>query len=158
MRFALVAVLLLSFTGLYAWADTPVTANQGAPGKQGCWPVCGTVHIEFDAGYLGAVSEQPCLTYKETNTSVGTSAVLVPPTPLANRAWVRICNSLQNSEGAQCVCSATTTPTFTASSLGDNLAVSDCVKYPITSADAGVPICICNGASTRLPTAECAYR
>lgn len=159
------AVALVAWLAHPAAAQTVVKANQGAPGNQGPWPVtisggggAVTVDVTFDGGYIGTVSTQPCKHYKETNTSVSTSAALVPATPLANRSWVRVCNSLLNTEGAQCICSANTTPTFAASSLGDPLAVSDCVLYNITSQDAGVPICICNGAGVRLPTAECAYQ
>lgn len=160
MKNALGVIATVMVLSAVAWAQRTV-ANQGKPGTEGPWPVVnqgGTTFITSDGGFIGAVATAPCLHYRETNTSVGAAAALVPATPLANRLWVRICNSLRNTPSAICVCSATTTPTFTAASLGDPLAVSDCVLYPITSADAGVPLCICNGAGVRLPTAECALK
>lgn len=151
--FSMLVVVVLS-------AQTVVKANQGQPGTQGPWPVtcvsgCSGSGSSDGGSSSSTVTTAPCSAYRETNTSVGTSAAIVPATPLANRVWVRICNSLLNTEGAQCICSGTTTPTFAASSLGDPLAVSDCATYPITAADAGVPLCICNGAGTRLPATEC---
>lgn len=134
------------------------TVDQGMPGNQGPWPVTnvnggGTT---TDGGGFVSTWPAPCSVYKEQNTAVGASATIVPATPLASRIWVRICNSLLNTSSAQCICSATGIPTFTASSIGDPIAVSDCVLYNITAADAGVPRCICNGAGVQLPSAECA--
>lgn len=155
-----VIIVIVAWSAI-VYGQTVVKADQGKPGNQGPWPVTIsgsgsiTVAIATDGGYLGTVSTIPCGVYAESNTSVGTSAAVVPATPLANRAWVRICNSLLNTEGAQCICSATSTPTFTAASLGDPIAVSDCVLYNIGTKDGGVPQCICNGAGVRLPAAEC---
>ena len=39
--------------------------------------------------------------------------------------------------------------------LGDPLATGDCVTYNMTTQDAGVPCCICNGAGSFLPATEC---
>lgn len=131
--------------------------DQGRPGTQGPWPVTGTVVVVAggsDGGFT-FVAPLPCAHYAEGNTSVGAAATVVPATPQAGRIWVRICNSLLNTEGAQCVCSGTSTPTYAAASLGDQLAVSDCVLYNIGTKDAGVPQCICNGAGVRLTSAEC---
>lgn len=155
----ILAVIVVA-AAVAAWAQNTVKADQGKPGTQGPWPVSvtGGISITLDGGLgLSTTSTTtPCSQYRETNTSVGTSAAIVPATPLANRIWIRVCNSLLNTEGAQCICSATSTPTFAASSLGDPLAVSDCAFYNITAADAGVPQCICNGAGVRLPASECA--
>lgn len=155
LSFLIVIVAIVAATAFKAWADSPITANQGKPGNQGPWPVRLVGSDGGSSSSSSTTTQAPCSVYRETNTSVGTSAAIVPATPLANRIWVRICNSLLNTEGAQCICSGTTTPTFAASSSGDPLAVSDCATYPITAADAGVPLCICNGAGVRLPATEC---
>lgn len=152
-----VLVVAATLTALTALAQTIVKANQGQPGTQGPWPVTisGSVLPDGGSSSGSAVYTQPCSSYVETNTSVGASVTKVPATNTANRVWIRICNSLLNTEGAQCICSNMTTPSFAASSLGDPLAVSDCVVYNTTVLDGGVPLCICNGAGTRLPAAEC---
>lgn len=153
-----VVLLAAVSISLFAYAQR---VDQGKPGTQGPWPVTvsgGSTSITFDGGFIGTVVTQPCAHYRETNTAVGATATIVPSTPLANRVWVRICNSLLNTSSAQCICSATTVPTYAATSAGDPLAVSDCVLYNIGAKDAGVPQCICNGAGVQLPAAECAIQ
>jgi hypothetical protein len=45
--------LLIFLLSLSVEASTIVTADQGAPGKQGCWPVCGTFNVMgLDGGPL----------------------------------------------------------------------------------------------------------
>lgn len=152
-------LLLLLLIPFAAASDSPVTANQGAPGKQGPWPVSvtGGISISIDGGVGLSTAPVACMSYRETNTTVGASAAIVPATPLTGRAWVRICNSLLNTESAQCICSVNAVPTFAASSLGDVLAVSDCAFYTVNTLDGGAPRCICNGAGVQLPASECSY-
>ena len=89
-------------------------------------------------------------------SNVPEPALPVPTTPLASRIWVQVCNSLLNSGSTQCICAANTCPTFAASSVGDPLNPGDCAMYNMTTQDAGVPCCICNGAASRMPATECA--
>lgn len=155
MKKSLPAVLAALLLGAGVWAQQVV--DQGQPGNQGPWPVSitGTIVVNFDGGFIGSTATAPCSVIAEANTSVGTSAIPVPAAPLAGRSWIRICNSLLNSGSTQCICSASTCPTFAAASVGDPLATSDCVTYNLGFADAGVPCCICNGAASRMPSEEC---
>jgi hypothetical protein len=171
-----VGALLLGWLVLPAWADTPITANQGKPGNQGPWPVLvsGNVNIVFDGGcsFTGGsiISTGPdggsvlvhaaipeCSRIVQTNDAgIGTSPARVPGTPTVGRTWIRICNSLLNTSSAVCICSAMDCPASVAvGAVGDVLATADCVTYGIGTLDGGVPCCVCNGASTFLPASEC---
>lgn len=149
----LVVALFVALVKL-AQAASPVLSDQGKPGNQGPWPVTFAGSIT-DGGSEESVLPGPCSVLVEANTSVGAAAAIVPATPAVGRIWIRICNSGLNTSTAQCICSATSVPTFAASSLGDFLATTDCVTFNMTSQDAGVPQCICNGAGTRLTSLEC---
>lgn len=149
----LYAVVLAVLFAMTARAVAQQYVDQGAPGTQGPWPVTISGSGGGSGGLTAATYPQPCSSYVETNVSVSTSSTLVPASSTASRVWVRICNSLLNTEGAQCVCSATGVPTYAAASNGDQLAVSDCVLYNLAAAS--TPRCICNGAGVRLTTAEC---
>lgn len=158
-----VGVAGLLAAGLFFSAQTTSKVDQGKPGNQGPWPVTlngssVTIVISTDGGFFGTTATQPCKNWKQSNTTVGASAVIVPATPLANRIWVQVCNDILNTSSAQCKCAGNTCPTFAAASVGDTLATGDCATYPINAADAGVPCCICNGAGVALDSAECSLQ
>lgn len=124
---------------LVAYADSPVTANQGKPGTQGPWPV---KLIGFDGGQQAPNTP----TYPEAcgtnggaaNTAVfiGGAATQVPASPTATRRYVNICNSLENQSAAFIKCRADgTAPTMVPCTAGDGLMFGDCVLYtaPATS-------------------------
>lgn len=168
MRFAFVAVLLLSLVGLYAWADTPVTANQGKPGNQGCWPVCtsgtttvtfdggflGTVNVNFDGGYLGTTAPVHCTTITNSNTSVGVASTAVPAAAQAGRVYATICNSIQNVGMDVVKCRADgVAPVFAAGNAGDVLEEGDCIQYSVNATQS--VLCIANNAATNVLGFEC---
>lgn len=163
MRTWLAVVLIGLVLSVAAFAQNVVTANQGKPGTQGAWPVtitsgAATVTVSFDGGFIGTVTTQPCSRIVSTNDAgIGTTPSRIPANgPTASRIWIRICNSILNSSSTQCICSADTCPSTVAVFVqGDVLATADCVTYPLGTADAGVPCCVCNGAGSFLPSTEC---
>lgn len=154
-KILLVAAVVVATLG---WSQTTVTANQGKPGTQGPWPVTVTGGLSLDGGSL-TVREAPCSNIVMTNDAgIGTSASRVPVNGgTAGRSWIRICNDIGNSSSTICKCSTGQfCPGGTgAASVGDALATGDCVTYNVGYLDGGVPCCICNGAGSFLPAAEC---
>lgn len=172
MRKTLVVVMVALIASALAFGQTTVKADQGKPGTQGPWPVsisggsvvitlgdAGiTVNVNFDGGFIGTTSTQPCTRIVSTNDAgYGTTPSRVPASgPAAGRSWIRICNSLLNSSSTQCICATDSCPsTVAASTQGDLLATADCATYPLGVADSGVPCCVCNGAGSYLPSMEC---
>lgn len=153
MKRALAVVVLLATCG--ALAQVVTTANQGAPGKQGPWPVT----IAGSLGDGGAVPTMaaPCTGLAQILTDAGTAAVTVPVGgPTANRVWIQICNTVLNASTSQCICASNSKPaSFTAGVAGDVLGQGDCATYNITAQDGGVPWCICNAANVALNSTEC---
>lgn len=157
MRRLFIAVFVGLVIAAVAFAQQKV--DQGKPGTQGCWPVCtqGSSGTGSDGGATSSVWPAPCRVIVQTNDAgIGTTATPVPGTPATGRIWIRICNSILNSSSTICTCSAWTCPQSAAvGAVGDPLATGDCVTYPMTTQDGGVPCCVCNGAGSFLPATEC---
>ncbi len=156
-----VLVLMLVAAGV-AVAQNRITANQGKPGLEGPWPVTGTfVTASGDGGiarnfsYPGQcaqVGTDGGQLYK--NTVVGTSAVPVPAIGTASRAYIEICNSLQNSGTPLLKCRTDgTAPVMAVTNPGDTLGIGDCKIYPIPSTIA--PQCISDAVGTNALSSEC---
>lgn len=165
MRFAAAVVLLMSLYGLYSWADTPVTANQGRPGNQGPWPVSLSSSTSTDGGNAGgATYPVQCRATAQDGGAVqqimqmGVNAQQVPAYPSAGRVYVNVCNSLQNTSTIVMKCRADgTAPVYNAGTTGagDTLATGDCVTYTAPTA-ANVIQCITNiDAGNYITTYEC---
>lgn len=106
--------------------------------------------VSTDGGLTVAVPY--CLVTASKNTTVGTSSIAVPATPLAARWSIRVCNSPRNTGSPIITCTSDgTTPTATASSAGDALEVGDCATYLTQN-----PVkCISDTAGTAVPSEEC---
>lgn len=159
MRFFAVGLLMLCVV-VPVWAQTTVKADQGRPGTQGPWPVSitGGVVINIDAGNITVV-DSPCTNIVMTNDAgYSTTPSRVPANGgTAGRSWIRICNDILNSMSTVCRCATGQfCPLATGlGNVGDAIATGDCVTYNVGFADGGVPCCVCNGAGSYLPTAEC---
>ena len=129
------SVLMLVTAAGVAVAQPQVSANQGAPGRQGAWPVT-----------------TPCVTVVETVTSVGTTAVAVPTTAQSARKLILICNSSENTGSPVLKCRADgTAPVIGTAAAGQALAKGDCVSYSTTVAVR----CIADTAATAASASEC---
>jgi hypothetical protein len=153
-RILLAAVVLSAL----AFAQTTVKADQGRPGTQGPWPVTITGGLSLDGGSIN-VTTAPCSNIVMTNDAgIGTSPSRVPVNGgTAGREWIRICNDIGNSSSTICKCSTGQfcPATTAAGSVGDAIATGDCVTYNVGYGDGGTPCCVCNGAGSFLPAAEC---
>lgn len=136
------------------------TVDQGAPGKKGPWPVTGTVTPgSVDGGVLQVTPAQCRPSTADggllhRNTVVGATAVPVPASPAIGRAYIEICNSLQNSSNPILKCRADgTAPVAAATNPGDVLGVGDCVQYPTPSSN--VIQCISDAVGTNATSYEC---
>lgn len=157
MRSSLLGVLVAVSLAAVTYAQTTVKADQGKPGTQGPWPVTISGGLSLDGGSVNVLAS-PCSRIVQTNDAgIGTSPTRVPPNGgTSGRIWIRVCNSILNASSTQCTCAIDFCPAAVAvGAIGDALATGDCVTYPIGYADAGVPCCVCNGAGSFLPTAEC---
>lgn len=162
VRAGLVIGLLLGAIG--AWAQSVV--NQGAPGKQGPWPVTisGGGFTGADGGGALIVAPVQCRATALDGgvvhqiMQVGVNAIQIPATPAAGRVYVNVCSSLQNTSTILIKCRAdSTAPVYNAGATGagDVLAVGDCVTYTAPTA-ANVVQCITNiDAGNYVDTYEC---
>lgn len=151
-------ILLLILGGaVVAFADSIV--DQGKPGTRGPWPVTGTIVIVSGDGGL-AVKPVACLTNPDGGPSrnsavdAGTVAVAVPTTPVSGRAWVDLCNSLENASSTLIKCRGDgQTPVIGVASPGDVLNTGDCIRYLVAS---GVTTqCIANANGSWVTSYEC---
>jgi len=141
------AVVLAS---TWAVAQQFMTANQGAPGKFGPWPV--TVVMPVGSGI--PVTPQLCLTNIHKNTAVGGAAVSTPAAQLAGRRMIVLCNSLQNAGNPTVKCRVDgVLPILAATNPGDVLGRGDCILYAIP--DTNIPKCISSGAAVNVISSEC---
>lgn len=153
-----------------AYSQTTVKSDQGRPGNQGSWPVTITggsgstsIVIGPDGGAVvvsGSVFPGQCRQTTPdggspySSVSVGAAAVLVPTLPAAGRAYVEICNSLQNTGTPLLKCRADgIVPVMAVTNAGDVLGIGDCYAYSITASNP--PQCIADAASTNALVHEC---
>lgn len=114
--------------------------DQGAPGKQGPWPV-GTTPLT-------------CTSPTHKVTSVGVAAGSCPSSQLTSRRSIQLCNSIENTGNPLIKIRVDgTNPTMGTSNVGDVLAPGDCITYPIGSTV--TPKCISDTAATALTSLEC---
>ncbi len=157
-----VALTSLVFAGL-AWSQNTVKADQGKPGNQGSWPVVisGTVPgaaaavVGPDGGAV-RVQDTQCstVTGSQKITSVGVASTTTPATQMANRIYIELCNSLQNSGNPIVKCRIDgTAPVAAATNLGDVLGIGDCIRYTVSAGI--IPLCISDAAATYVTSFEC---
>lgn len=157
-NFLAVAVLLF---GITAFAQTTVTANQGAPGNQGPWKVtcnnCGGGGSSGgwvpDGGFIGQITPVYCSASSvNAVTSVSTSSVATPAATTSTRVSILVCNSLENSSLPLVKCRADNTAVaLGVTNPGETINPGDCILY---NSKVGVR-CISNTASTAVSTFEC---
>lgn len=145
---------------LFGVAAVAQKVDQGRPGNQGPWPVAcvsgcsGGSGGGGDAGTnVNIIENQRCQVTAQTVVGATGTSAAVPTSSLSNRAYVQICNSVQNSDTAQAKCLTTGVPVFAAGNAGDVLATGDCVTYNVS--DAITVRCIANGSGVNLTTFEC---
>lgn len=154
---AAVVVGVLLIAG-FVIADEKV--DQGRPGTQGPWPVTVIALADGGSGYVFTLDRKCAVGSPYTSTSVGTSATSVPASPNTGRAYIQVCNSLQNSGNPLVKCrSDGTDPVMAITNAGDVFGVGDCKNYPIggTNPDAGTGTirCIADTAATNVTGFEC---
>lgn len=161
MKRILFAVLPLVVAGL-AWGQSTVKVNQGAPGNQGPWPVTisgstpGTASaVTGPDGGAVVVQDLQCNGVGSHKiTVVGVAAGNTPSAQKANRVYIELCNSLQNSSNPIVKCRVDgTAPVAAAGNIGDVLGVGDCIRYTISAGI--VPQCISDAAGTNVTSFEC---
>jgi hypothetical protein len=154
------AVVIVSVSLLFVGVAYAQKVDQGAPGKQGAWPVTGTtISTGSDGGvvmtYPGTCAQTAAdggLLHK--STAVGTSAVPVPTTSTASRISLEVCNSLQNTGTPLLKCRADgTAPVMAVTNAGDVLGIGDCRVFNIPASN--VLQCIADAASTNALSFEC---
>jgi hypothetical protein len=168
-----VAVLLVIVLALPSTAQTQVTANQGAPGRLGAWPVTLTtfpdggipvviqapddglpVMVQTPDGGLPVALPFSCAVPSIKNTVIGTGSVPCPTTRTTGTNWLRICNDRSN--GASAVLKIRfdgATVSLASGTPGLTLGWGDCHDdyFPASV----VPTCIASTASTNVYSMEC---
>lgn len=140
------------------WSVSPAGAqtvvNQGAPGKQGAWPVT-IVGGGSDGGTTGTVTVVPATcAIKENVISVGTSSTSCPPTQQTGRRSVFLCNGADNpGAGLVKVRTDGVAPTMTLGTPGTVLVKGTCISLPVDATK--VPRCISDVSGTIVTTMEC---
>ncbi len=163
MKRLLLAVGLTSLVfGALAWGQQAVTANQGAPGKQGAWPVvisgtapgAAAIVTGPDGGAVRTQDVQCTGASSQKITTTGLAAVNTPSAQATGRIYIELCNSLQNSSNPIVKCRVDgTVPVAAAGNLGDVLGVGDCIRYTVNALV--VPSCISDAATTYVTSYEC---
>ncbi len=98
------------------------------------------------------LASDTCTTILESVLSVGTSAVATPATALANRKFVFICNSPENTGTPFVKCRGDgATPVIGIAGVGQALSKGDCITISTTS---GV-VCVADTAATGVSITEC---
>ncbi len=159
MAFVLASVMFAAA----AYPATPVTADQGSPGTRGPWPVTisgsgsSTVVVGPDGGAV-VVQDAPCNSPLETYFVPSTTdAGTCPPTALAGRSRILLCNAPKNVNIATAPFITVTidgqAPTNTLPSPGQELGLGDCITYV---AGSGLPVhCISDTVDAGLLITEC---
>jgi hypothetical protein len=94
-----------------------------------------------------------CGTNRHSVVSVGVTATAIPATPLAARAWVDVCVSVENAGTPVVKCRADgTAPVLGSSQPGDALSVGDCIRY---APPQGTTIQCIASSSTAVSVTEC---
>lgn len=171
MKRVFLLTLALVIVAGSAVAQQLVKADQGKPGTQGPWPVTlvgssvappsSVIVVSADGGQaLVTISPAQCASTitdggsAHKNTVVGASAVPVPTDQAAVRAYVEICNSLQNTGTPLLKCRVDgTAPVMAATNAGDVLGIGDCILYAIPASIA--PQCISDAVGTNALSYEC---
>lgn len=140
-KFVFVVMVLV---GLVAWSQTAVIANQGQPGKQGPW----------------SVIDGQCQAPVETALVFdGGAATPCPPTALAGRRTILLCNSPKNTGTPVWTIRTDGLPTTAITSPGQVLGIGDCITYTIPGTnpvDGGAQInCISDTGNSVLLITEC---
>lgn len=140
-------------------ASAGTTVDQGSPGFNP-WPVRGSIIVAGSDGGVVQTTQALCaqtaadggLIHK--NTAVGVAAVSTPATQTAQRIYIELCNSIQNSGNPLVKCRTdNTAPVSAAGNAGDVLGIGDCKVYAIPASN--VPQCISDTASTNVTSYEC---
>lgn len=138
-----------------AIAQSTITANQGAPGTKGPWPVTfsGSTVVSVDGGVIGTFPAQ-CGTRDEKVTSVGVAAGNTPSTQLADRYYIQLCVSLEETGNPLVKCTVDgVDPAIGEANPGDTLRIGSCVTYAVAAGV--VPRCISDTAATAVTSYEC---
>ena len=134
------------------------TVDQGAPGNQGAWPVrFVSPSFPTDGGTSTSYSTvsvypYPCANSSPNKVTYQDGGVQnIPTTSASNRLYTIVCNSKDNSSGNLRCRADGTSPTTTVGSIGDVLAVGDCIPYTNSS---GFPV-KCIGTNLYVTSFEC---
>lgn len=135
--------------GSIAHAQTQVTANQGAPGRAGAWPVT------VESGTVTATSSQLlCTSPLDKVLTIGTSAVACPTSRVSGSNFLQICNDRTNTATAFLIVRLDGgTPSFSVRTGGIALGRGDCIGYAV--ADTVTPKCIANESGVVTTSLEC---
>lgn len=151
-----VVLFVLCFVASAVYAQGTVTANQGRPGNQGAWPVT-LVGAGGGGGSTATVLTLPAVCTSSSvhkSTTVGVAAGNTPSSQAASRAYLTLCNSLQNTGTPLVKCRMdAVAPVMAAGNPGDVLGIGDCITYPVAAAQ--VVQCIADAASTYVTSFEC---
>lgn len=159
-------VMAISVFAALSWAAN-AKVDQGMPGNQGAWPVTcvsgcsgtggGSGSDSFDGG-VSIIFNQQCSLVSNITTAVSGSSQIIPASlGMDNRAYIQICNSLQNGDGSLLKCLPLQAdggnPVFAIGNPGDMLAVGDCIRYDLPKSIA--VNCISNGTNIQALSSEC---
>lgn len=142
---------VVALASAYAWGQTQVMANQGAPGRQGAWPVT----VESVQATINTSSAQLlCTSPSDKVLTIGASAVACPTTRVSGSNFLQICNDRTNTATAFLLVRIDGgTPAFSPRTGGIALGRGDCIGYPV--ADTVAPKCIANESGVVTTTLEC---
>lgn len=132
-----IVLLLAVGISLVAYAADRVTADQGAPGKQGPWPVTisGGSSGSSDGGFTGTTAPVECRGTTadggnpDTLTFLGAGSTPVPAAAAVNRVYINVCVSLNNVSTAVIKCLTGGAAPVLASGPGQVLGFGDCIQY-----------------------------
>lgn len=95
-----------------------------------------------------------CGTHKQSVVSVGLTSTAMPSSPLAGRAWVDVCVSVENTSTPVVKCRADgTAPVIGTGNAGDPLNKGDCIRYVPPAGR--IVRCISDTAATAVTVTEC---
>lgn len=131
-----IVLLLAVGISLVAYAADRVTADQGAPGKQGPWPVTLSGGSgSNDGGFAFQTAPVECrgTTFDggnpDTLTLLGAGSTPVPASAAVNRVYVNVCVSPNNVSTAVVKCLTGGVAPVLNSGPGQVLLYGDCVQY-----------------------------
>lgn len=155
-RRTLVTVLFVALIGAgFVWAQNKV--DQGAPGKQGPWPVTfSTPTFPADGGNPSGIGSTGIFPYPCGATTLQSVTLLdggsQPVGSLASRVYIIVCNGAANDGGLMNCRADGTQPTgIAANNVGQKVSIGNCVPY---SNPGGRPV-YCIGSNVFVDTYEC---